>query len=136
MRRSKYDRNHDGVCDAIECSGIRAVTREDGPNPRIATLLTRDLERIGIHLRVGVVPNDAWTARCQDHSTHVALCLGDNWEADYPSPENFFSLEFTRSGLHGCCNESLVGASSRQLTRWGYSVGSVPNVGDRIRQCA
>src|SRR5919204_554190 len=51
-----------------------------------------------------------------------------------PSASNFFPDVWGSRALGGL-NLTLVGATSRDLKRWGYSVKSVPSVDDRIREC-
>jgi len=132
MARSRYDRDHDGVCDPPKCDLGTQIWREDYPGRDV---VKADLAKIGI--RVDLKPDEptAMYGRCFDPSSHPTLCQLA-WIADYPSASQFFPGLYSSDLFHGgCCNFSLLGASPKQLRTWGYGVRSVPNVDARMDLC-
>jgi peptide/nickel transport system substrate-binding protein len=139
MRRSRYDLNHDGLCDAAACNDVLAVAT-DVTIPRAAgELIARDLGRIGIDLHLEWRSPGSWNAAINDPSKQVALGVGRNWGKDYPNAFTFFAPLFRSDSLgngpKACCDWPLLGASAEQLKEWGYTVTDVPNVDRRIDRC-
>jgi len=137
MAQSRYDRNHDGVCDAPACRGLLALTI---PNPAFVAAsheVARDLKPLGIDLRVE--PRDDVFALIENPAKHIPLAIEVAWIKDIPSPSNFIAPLVQSSGLAGPLaangNYSLLGAHPEQLAAWGYHVRNVPSVDDRIAQC-
>src|SRR5260221_3713999 len=146
MRHSRYDRNHDGICDvAPACSGgfFYARTHTPGParakaNVAEANILRGNLAAIGIHLRLELLdnkPNEPIT----DPSSHWSVAIGPAWQKDYLNAANYFVPIFSSSGLPNAnggisFNWSLIGASREQLRSWGYTTAA-PSVDDRLNQC-
>jgi ABC-type transport system substrate-binding protein len=138
MRRSKYDRNHDGMCDADACRHVYTLANRGDVAEGAVGEMVKDLRGIGIHLRV------KWLECCTqgqpfwgtlgDPANRVAFAIGANWGKDYPNASDFFPLLFGGDSI-GSANVTLLGADPSQLKRWGYRVRDVPNVDDRIRQC-
>jgi peptide/nickel transport system substrate-binding protein len=130
MRRSDYDSDRDGLCDASVCERVRAVTRTTGEE--VALSVRRDLRAIGIDLSVAVLPDDEYFASF-DARKHVPLLMGVGWVKNHISASSYFDDQF--SSAVACCSGSLVGASAQQLDRWGYEGARVPNIDKRIRSC-
>jgi len=68
MRRSRHDSDGDGRCDAKECEQVLAITPEEASATRAAKELTRQLEPIGIHLRVATCCQTMY-GKCSDPLT-------------------------------------------------------------------
>lgn len=132
MARSRYDHDHDGVCDASACERIFAIT-QDGPFPAMAARIERDLEPIGITLRVRSMDIGSMFALQHDRAAHVPLTLGSGWLADYPAASQSFTGVFSANGSGR--NDSNIDEAPEQLREWGYAVTEVPSVDDRIDQC-
>jgi peptide/nickel transport system substrate-binding protein len=133
MRRSRYDRNHDGTCDAPACSRVHALQTVPDPTRR-ADVVVRSLKEVGLSLTLERVSLDGFYKNVADPTKHVALGWDWGWQADYPNPGTFFVPQFN-AGSIGSSNPSLIGASSAQLASAGYAVRTVPAVEDRISQC-
>ena len=131
MARSTYDHDHDGVCDAAACEDVLAITQA-GPFPAMAAEIKRNLEPIGIDLRLESMNIVAMFAALHDREAQVPLGLGAGWAADFPAASQSFAGVFS-AGL--ARNDSNIGAEPEQLREWGYAVTEVPNVDDRIAQC-
>jgi peptide/nickel transport system substrate-binding protein len=134
MRRSRYDENHDGRCDASVCSGIRLVTRRADPSlVRGAQVIASELRAIGLNVRVEKLSDDAFNGTYGNPSARIALRM-DNWFKDFPSASTFFPVLLGSENIGGT-NAAMTGATAVQLRRYGYSVQSVPNVDGRIAAC-
>jgi ABC-type transport system substrate-binding protein len=134
MSRSRYDRNHDGRCDAAVCRGVLSLSLIRFE--RIVPVVRRDLAEIGIALRVRTPadPNSVFTTLADPrHRVPIGVNLG--YGKDDLNGAGLFPALFAQSGI-GIGNYSLIGATPAQLRRWGYSVRSVESVDSRIGECA
>jgi peptide/nickel transport system substrate-binding protein len=133
MAKSRYDTNHDGVCDIPVCKDIVAPVWDVAVGPAGAALIEENLRPIGLDIRTKLLDFDHFFPVVDDPKNRVPFRIDDNWAKDFPGGFTFFHLLF-----HGGQNatSSLVGATPEQLERWGYSVEKVPNVDDRVDQCA
>ena len=132
-----YDTDGDGVCDAPECKDILTITDREDPYPEQAALLIQFLEPIGLTLNVKQLERGTMYNKCNDANSKHALCAGPGWGKDYADGVTFGEPLFTSAGLwESCCNYSLLGATSEQLTEWGYDVTEVPSVDAKEDECA
>jgi peptide/nickel transport system substrate-binding protein len=137
MALSRYDRDGDGVCDDAVCSGILALGFDGSvipSNPELSRQIKRDLEAIGIGLRLRLLPAQKVFARAFDPANHVALVLTFAWAKDYLNASTYFPFLFSAGGI-GNGNVSLLGATRSQLRKWGYEGTDIPSVDDRIDSC-
>jgi peptide/nickel transport system substrate-binding protein len=138
MAQSKYDTNHDGVCDADACKDILALTDNQDPYPKQAALITPTMAKLGLILDVKAVDRTgAMYPKCNDLNSHTAVCLGPAWGKDYPAGYTFAGPLFDSISLWpACCNYMGLGATPEQIKGWGYTdVSSVPSVDDKIAAC-
>ena len=136
MRASAYDRTGDGVCDAQVCRNVRALVPEFAVLPLQAEAVRADLAEIGIELELETRPwPEPFVSLINDPREQIPVVTGSPWFMDYPEGIGWFLGLFDISGLDGCCNASLVGASPEKLRKWGYEVRSVPSVDDRLEAC-
>jgi peptide/nickel transport system substrate-binding protein len=148
MRLSKYDRNHDGICDAAACVGIKA--RDFDVNVAVAIkashLIASELASIGIRLDLKDEDTGHFFADITTPTLKVGVGIAPGWSSDFLNASNFITPLFAGPGISvaftvpnapfgQCCNYSLVSQSSAALKRWGYSVTHVPNADDRINAC-
>jgi peptide/nickel transport system substrate-binding protein len=134
MRASAYDRSGDGRCDAPICRNVQALVLDGGIVPQQARAIRQDLRAVGIDLALDVRPFEEYFATIHDPRSQVPMGIPYPWLKDYPEGAGWFQPLFDRSGLEGP-NVSLLGATPRELRKWGYSVTSVPSVDDRIQVC-
>ncbi|MGZ6536045.1 MAG: ABC transporter substrate-binding protein [Actinomycetota bacterium] len=138
MAKSRYDRNHDGVCDASACQNLIGLVFQDGSTfPQVGTEIARDLAPIGVHVRVkGEDPGTVFR-QLADPTTHVPLGLAVGWGKDILNASNYIVPLFLSSQIKESsgANYSLLGATPGQLHGWGYTVSSVTSIDDRISQC-
>ena len=138
MRKSRYDRNHDGVCDAAACRSVLAPVRNDDPSIiRLGHVAGAALRRIGVDLDVKIVDPDTYFGKLITAQGHVPIVPALGILADNLNAASFFPSLFYGPllGTPAATNVSLVGASPQQLRRLGYSVRAVPSVDGKIRQC-
>lgn len=139
MAQSKYDKDHDGICDDPACQGVLALTASEGPESTQAQLWREDLSELGIVLDIKVLGSAAMFAKCNDLNERIAICLSLGWVQDYPDPYTFGPPLFGGADFGalypGCCNLSALGATSEQLADWGYEVTSVPSVDGKLSEC-
>jgi ABC-type transport system substrate-binding protein len=138
MRRSKYDSNHDGLCDAPVCNDIAGYTGSGIPTlPKAADVIARNLAGIGLHVRVNAIAStQRLFSLLYDPRSKVPLSLTIGVGAPSPISASFFTSLFARAAIGNDLNTSLLGATPAQLRGWGYTVTSVPSVDDRLDECA
>jgi ABC-type transport system substrate-binding protein len=134
MSLSRYDSNHDGVCDAAACRDIVGLVTAFGWGAPIGREIARQVDSLGIHIRVKVEDTGAVYGQISDPKTHAAIALTLGWGKDYLNASSFILPLFSRDQLGGP-NHSLLGATPAQLRGWGYKVTSTPSIDDRIEYC-
>lgn len=148
VRLSKYDHNHDGICDAAVCNGVRALEfpKDLARAVRGARLVANELALIGIKLKIDPRDPGDFFGLMSTPTAHIPMGIDAGWSKDFLNASNFItplfagdrvSNAFTVPGAAagGCCNYAEVGATSSQLRGWGYRVTSVASADDRINQC-
>jgi peptide/nickel transport system substrate-binding protein len=133
MAQSKYDSDHDGVCDARSCSGIELVVLSRPPAwAAVARGIAADVRPIGLDVRV-VRDDDLFY---KTFAERVPMEL-DTLSKEYPSASTILPQLFSSRSIGGCCgyNNSGIGATTAQLRRYGYAIRLVPSVENRIEEC-
>lgn len=134
---SKYDSNHDGVCDVPACSKVLTIGDTSDPYPKQLALLQQTLEPLGITLDPKPLERSTMYARCEDPNSHWALCVATAWGKDYPDGFTFAPPLFSQSaiGPEECCNDTVVGVTAAMLTERTYAVTDVPSAETQINKC-
>jgi peptide/nickel transport system substrate-binding protein len=138
MRKSRYDRDRDGVCDAPACSGLLAPARNDDPSILVLARIVRDnLRPIGIELDVKSVDPDTYFEKLLLPEARVPMVPAIGVGPDTVNAASVFPSGFYGPlvGTPASFNPSLVGASPQQLKGWKYVVTKVPNVDRKISEC-
>ena len=136
MRRSKYDRDGDGRCDAPACAEVGMLTFRLAPEQ--VDVVVANLAEIGIGTRIeGSFPPDDVFASWHDPAKRYGLLAGGPWVKDSLHAAHYFRPVFdSRWAISDTTtNGHMVGASRERLERWGYSPIDLPNVDDRIDAC-
>jgi len=136
MAQSKYDSDGDGTCDAPECKGVLMVTDQEDPYPDQNAIIDANAKSIGIEFDIR--SGDRYTLMydtCDDPGAHAALCPSLGWFKDYADAITFALPLFHSSGV-GSTNYTLVGATPELLQKEGYDVTEVPNLDEKINECA
>lgn len=138
MAQSKYDTDGDGVCDAPECKGILAANDEADPYPDYAALFEDNFSEIGLTFDTKSLERTTAYDKCLDPGAHTAFCPMAGWGKDFPDASTFAEPLFGSASLgpDACCNYSLVGADEDFLKEFDYASTDIPNVDDRIEECA
>jgi len=139
MAHSRYDADHDGICDVAACRHIAAISRVSRP-PATTDVITQSLAKIGIMIETRPLGANDFFNQLSDPTSRTPIAfLWTTGTKDYPNAGDWFPSMFAASaaGAPGgfTNNYSLVGATADQLRKWGYAATSVPNVDDRIAQC-
>lgn len=138
MAASAYDRDHDGACDEVVCSGIRLVAPDYDPaRVRAAALIAKQLRVIGLEVQPRVLDEESFRFSYGHPEEHVAMRL-DAWYKDATTGATWFPPLFGSSSLAVTGftqSDYLVGANPKELERWGYEVRIVPNVDEEIMTC-
>jgi peptide/nickel transport system substrate-binding protein len=138
MAQSKYDTNHDGVCDADACKDVLTVIDQTDPFPKMAALVQQNAQAIGIALNLKQFQTTTAYTKCEDATQRVPMCPSEGWYADFADPYAFVTGLFSTTSLTpSCCNDSNMGATLEQLQGWGYTNATGPNPGaeDQLNQC-
>jgi len=138
MSLSRYDKNHDGVCDLPACKSIAGVAIGAGSSyPQAGREIARDVAPLGLDIHINVEDPGQMFQQVSDPTSHVPLALGSGWGKDFLNASNFMVPLFLSTQIRSAsgANFSLVGATASQLHGWGYKVSSVPSIDDRINQC-
>jgi ABC-type transport system substrate-binding protein len=148
MRLSKYDRNHDGICDAPQCTDVNALafSIQFPAAIKAARSVASDLARIGIKLKMKEVDAGTFFTEMTIPQKRIAIGIAPGWVHDFLNASNYVTPLFAGPGVSvaftvpgggpgQCCNFSLVGATPPALKGWGYPVTHVLSADDRINQC-
>jgi ABC-type transport system substrate-binding protein len=134
MARSRYDRDRDGDCDAPVCNNVRAIDLEGFA--AADRLVARNLSRIGIAMHLAVHGFEELFRIGTDPRRRIALNESVFFVKAFPNASLFFAQHFSGAGVGDpTSNVSMLGAGTEQLERFGYRVGHVPSVDDKIAEC-
>jgi len=143
MGQSKYDTNHDGLCDADACKNVLFVNRNITPHSNMTPVIQADLAKIGITLKVRELDTGTAYTTIQTVKNLVPIAANAGWGKDYADPGTFGVL-FQSSGI-GCTgqiNYSELGMTAAQAAEckvtpeWTAAGGtSIPNVDAQFDTC-
>ena len=137
MKRSRYDSNHDGICDAKACRSVYTLTGDNPAEIGLVPTLSQDLKAIGIGIKDRVLKDPSTPLSTPRQS--VPLSTYPGWGKDYSDALTFFSPLFDGRTIYpqGNSNYSLVGitpASAKSVGAKG-SVTGVPSVDADLDRC-
>jgi peptide/nickel transport system substrate-binding protein len=137
MAQSKYDTNHDGVCDAAACKNVLMVIDQTDPLPKQAALIQQNIEQIGITVSIKQFQTTTMYTKCETATERIPTCTSEGWYADFADPYAFVTGLFSSVSLTpSCCDDSLMGATSAQLKEWKYSnTTPTPNIDAQLNSC-
>jgi peptide/nickel transport system substrate-binding protein len=131
IRRSSYDVDGDGRCEAAACVDVPAYASTTYPwnGEAVADVVRTELAGIGIglHVELGASCCRRGPARHQ-----FGLIMSDAWALDYPDAANTMTMLFAGGGGSNLAN---LGRGRTWLQERGYPVESTPSVDDRIEAC-
>ena len=141
MRKSRYDRNGDGRCDAPSCSGGLAYVPAFPIHPEwepAAQLVADQLRTLGLRFHQEKLDPFPGGYFARDLRRHVAIRLMSGFTKDYPGAATFLRTLYGSEGILSgitITNHTLVGASPELLRRYGFEVTHVPSEDARIAAC-
>jgi len=137
MMQSKYDPGHTGMCTASACKNVLALGDNLGTDPAENSQIQQNLAKIGIQLNLKQLNQSAIYAKILDPASQVPLSLTGGWVQDYADAFTFFYLTLYGPNIapQGNYNNSMVGASPAQMSKYGYKVTSVPGMNSQINSC-
>jgi peptide/nickel transport system substrate-binding protein len=137
MRLSRYDKNHDGICDAKACQNVSTLTADSPAEQGFVPSLEQSMKSIAITLQDRVlkdVNTPLGTPRL-----NVPFSTHPGWGKDYADPLTFFSPLFDGRTIYpeGNSNYSLVGITPATAKRVGATgdVKGVPSVDADLDRC-
>jgi hypothetical protein len=138
MKGSKYDTNHDGMCDASACHNALMVIDTRAVDQKMAPVVEADAKKIGVTLTIRTI-NGAYPT-LQTPSKNVAISERPGWGKDYADALTFFTPLFDGRTIipNGNTNYSLVGItqSQCQTLKVGGNCSAVPNVNAQLDTCS
>lgn len=137
MMQSKYDTNHDGTCDMPECQNVLMVIDAADPMPKLAALIQQNAASIGIQVKPQPLQTTTMYTKCETASNKIPICPSEGWYADFNDPAGYVTGLFSSASLEpSCCDDSVMGATSQQLSKFGYSnTTPTPNVDTILNGC-
>jgi peptide/nickel transport system substrate-binding protein len=137
MKLSRYDADHDGVCDAKGCSNVFTVVGDNPVERALIPSLAQSLKSIGITLEPHVL-KDANTPLATPR-LNVAFSTHPGWGKDYADALTFFSPLFDGRSIYpqGNSNYSLVGLTPAEAKKVGVKgdISRVPSVDADLDRC-
>jgi peptide/nickel transport system substrate-binding protein len=137
MKLSKYDKNHDGVCDASACSNIFTITGARAPEEAFLPVLEQSLKGIGLTLKDQVL-KDAYTPIGEPRK-NIPFSTRPGWGKDFSDPYSFFGANFDGRTIipEGNTNRGLVGITVAQAKTLGVkgNVTNIPSVNKDLDAC-
>ena len=138
MRKSRYDRDRDGSCDAEVCTDVDHVSRPGSPWAGMNLVVEASLNKIGIDVETREL--DDPYAVLQRIPSRVALTSIPGWGKDYPDPYSFIGFLFDgRNIIQGTsANYSFVGLTRERAAHFDmpYPRQGVPTIDARIDACS
>ena len=135
MSKSRYDADHDGVCDHASCRRVVMFDTNFGPDPALAAVLAKGFTRSASASTSGSC--GGIDSKLVPDPRASAAHLHDDVGRRVPKPISLFGSAFDVAGIGSfpTTNYSLIGASDEQLAGWGYAVPSLPSVEPKIDEC-
>lgn len=123
MKKSKYDTNQDGICDAAVCNNVSHTTRATAPYPDMAPIIEQSFAKIGIKLRTQEVASFYSTVQVPLQTP--ALGSGAGWGKDFASASTYFIPLLTSGAIGDTAtqNYSYLGIKSDQVRKLGFTTG-------------
>ncbi|HET7482260.1 MAG TPA: ABC transporter substrate-binding protein [Actinomycetota bacterium] len=132
MKQSKYDTDHDGMCDAPECKGVLTINRNVPPWTDMEPIVQQSLAKIGIEVDIREQTPDAAYTTIQTPAKNIPLGMNPGWGKDYSDPDTFVGFLFDGRNIAatGNYNYSLVGLTADKAKEVNFSPASGVNLGD------
>ena len=119
VKLSKYDKNHDGICDAKACKNIFTISGDRSVEKTMLPTLEQNLKSIGMTLKDRVL-KDAYTP-IGTVRLNTPFSTRPGWGKDYADPYAFFGANFDSRAITptGNGNRGLVGLTPALAKKFG-----------------
>jgi peptide/nickel transport system substrate-binding protein len=138
MKLSKYDSNHDGICDASACKSIYTLTSGVAVDKAMIPSFSADLKSIGLNIKDRVL-KDVY-AVAQVPKNNIPLTTRVGWGKDYADASTFFAplLDGRTILPEGNSNFSLLGITPAMAKQLGVkgSITGVPSINGDLDKCS
>ncbi|HXJ65783.1 MAG TPA: ABC transporter substrate-binding protein [Actinomycetota bacterium] len=144
MAKSKYDSNHDGVCDSPVCTNVIFLNRTTPPHVDMTPSIVDSLASIGIKLKVRELDTGTCYTTIQTVKALIPISACPGWGKDYADPSTFAVL-FDSSGIscEGQIDYSEFGMTADKAKECGDNVAAayakvkdeVPHADADIAKC-
>ncbi|MGZ4124786.1 MAG: ABC transporter substrate-binding protein [Actinomycetota bacterium] len=139
MKQSKYDTNHDGLCDASACKNLILVNQNVAPWTTMEPFLVKDLAKIGIEVKPRELETGAAYNTVQRVANDIPISMNANWAYDYVDAYTYLSPMFDSHSISAAGNPdtTLTGLTAPLAQKLGiaYPSGGVPSVDGKIASC-
>jgi peptide/nickel transport system substrate-binding protein len=137
MKQSKYDSNHDGICDANACKSIFTITGDRSVEVGFIPALTQNLKSIGLNIKDRVL-KDAYTP-IQTPRLNTPFSTRPGWGKDYADALTFYGPLFDGNNIipQGNTNYSLLGITPAIAKKVGVKgdIANVPSINPDLAKC-
>jgi peptide/nickel transport system substrate-binding protein len=138
IKKSRYDSDKDGICDADACKDVLMITDTRGVDPGLTAILQSSAKKVGITFEVRPVQGAYPTI--QTPSKNVPIAERPSWGKDYADPLTFFGPLFDGRIIipAGNTNYSLVGVTPKTAKAVGATgtLTNVPSIDRDLDRCA
>jgi peptide/nickel transport system substrate-binding protein len=138
MKKSKYDSNKDGICDASACKSIFTITGDRAVEVGFIPALTQNLKTIGLNIKDRVL-KDAYTP-IQTPRLNTPFSTRPGWGKDYADAKTFYGPLFDGRNIipSGNTNYSLLGITAGMAKKVGVkgNIAGVPSINADIDKCS
>jgi peptide/nickel transport system substrate-binding protein len=136
MKLSKYDTNHDGICDGKACK-VFTITGDRAGEKAFVPTVEQNMKSIGLVLNDRVL-KDAYTP-ISIPKQMVPFSTRPGWGKDYADPYAFFGANFDGRAItpSGNANRGLVGITPAQAKKLGVKgdVSQIPSLNKDLDKC-
>lgn len=108
MKLSKYDSNHDGMCDASVCNNLLMINRNYGPWKAEEPSVVAQLAKIGIKVKVQELATSPAYQAIQTPKNKIALGLNVGWGKDYGDAFTFAFPLFDSQSILAANNSNMA----------------------------
>jgi peptide/nickel transport system substrate-binding protein len=138
MKLSKYDKNHDGICDASACKNLLTITGDRDVEKGFIPALSQNLSTIGIQIKDRVL-KDAYTP-IQTVRNNIPFSTRPGWGKDYADALTFFGPLFDGRNIiaQGNTDYPLLGLTPAIAKKVGAkgSITGVPSIDADLDKCS
>jgi peptide/nickel transport system substrate-binding protein len=138
IKKSKYDSNHDGTCDAAACKNVLIIADTRSVDKGMVPVIQADAAKVGITFKVRSV-NGAYPV-IQTPAKNIPMSTRPGWGKDYADALTFFQALFTSPAIikQGNTNYSLIGLTPKIAAAVGASgnLKNIPSIDEQFNKCS